>query len=413
MGAIISRFRKEKTTYEVLENLEEKIKDIEAYTISTQAQQKRFVGNFLVISIGLYILASLIFYFVFFPPTWNDRIIHSLPLLICPMLITLFKRILAWYFERKVISNTNELKELRAEKKRILEKVMDKETYKVAVDILNKFGDKSFKTQTQSLSALTPMKVPQPIAVTPKAPVQIRPVQSASVSGTPLRPMPMTPIGFNVNARPLTPTAMAALQRQQTGVIQRPMGMVPPSMQTVAYRRTPFPIINQNQRGVLEKMVDYLVGDGPNSRFAMICKDCLMHNGMALQEDYEYTAFRCAFCASLNPAKKQRPLAPRLPFEQAQLDKMSEVRRSTSSIAESESSSPEDNGAVVEGSEQEDDTEIVQENDDVKEKPAIENTDNEETASAPAETTVSNVEEEQHITSNATDEVTQSEIKAD
>lgn len=33
---------------------------------------------------------------------------------------------------------------------------------------------------------------------------------------------------------------------------------------------------------------------------------------MALQEEYEYAAFRCAFCNFFNPAKKLRPLAPRL-----------------------------------------------------------------------------------------------------
>lgn len=36
---------------------------------------------------------------------------------------------------------------------------------------------------------------------------------------------------------------------------------------------------------------------------------------MALQEDYEYSAFRCAFCNFFNPAKKCRPIAPRLPIE--------------------------------------------------------------------------------------------------
>lgn len=33
---------------------------------------------------------------------------------------------------------------------------------------------------------------------------------------------------------------------------------------------------------------------------------------MTSQEDYEYSAFRCAFCKTLNPAKKLRPIAPRL-----------------------------------------------------------------------------------------------------
>lgn len=346
MGAIISRFRKEKTTYEVLENLEEKINDIEAYTITTQQRQKRFVANFLVISIGLYVISFAVFYFVFFPPTWNERIIHSLPLLICPMIITLIKKVLAWYFERKVISNTNELKELRAEKKKILEKVMDKETYKVAVDILNKFGDKSHKMQTQTLSGLSPMKAPQPMMVTPKGPAPMRTsLGPQSAPGqqqmTPMRPQmqPNTPIGFNVNTRQPNPAMQSSFyQAQSAGLMQRPIGMTPQSM---PYRRTPYPIINHNQKGVIEKMVDYLVGDGPSSRFAMICRECLMHNGMALQEEYEFSAFRCAFCGAFNPAKKQRPQAPKLPFEIAQLEKMKEQHGSSSSLAESEGSSSE------------------------------------------------------------------------
>lgn len=36
---------------------------------------------------------------------------------------------------------------------------------------------------------------------------------------------------------------------------------------------------------------------------------------MALQEEYEFAAFRCAFCNFFNPAKKCRPSAPRLPIE--------------------------------------------------------------------------------------------------
>lgn len=36
--------------------------------------------------------------------------------------------------------------------------------------------------------------------------------------------------------------------------------------------------------------------------------------GMVSQEEYEYSAFKCAFCKALNPAKKLRPVAPRLPL---------------------------------------------------------------------------------------------------
>lgn len=40
----------------------------------------------------------------------------------------------------------------------------------------------------------------------------------------------------------------------------------------------------------LNQFVDYLVGDGPSNRYALICKSCHSHNGMALKEDFEYTS---------------------------------------------------------------------------------------------------------------------------
>ncbi|XP_052894063.1 endoplasmic reticulum junction formation protein lunapark-B [Anopheles moucheti] len=338
MGVIISRFRKEKTTFQKLEELEEKIKNFEAYTISTQERRKRFVGRFLVTSIVLYVLGSLIFYFVFFPPTWNERIVHSVPLLICPILIFLLKRVLAWHYERKLRLNANKLKDLRADKKKILENVMEKETYKVAVEILDKFGEKSHRMQTQAFNAsLTPLRAPKPM------PVGQQPVprmQSPNVSQRQISPPSMTVR----SATPMTP------QMRPGGPIHTPqtapslMVRAPPHLQqspmygarnNAIYRRTPFPIINQNEKGVLEKMVDYLVGDGPTNRFAMICSECCMHNGMVLKEEYEYTAFRCAFCNALNPAKKQRPVAPRLPYEQKQLDRLSQ-KPDTSSGSEAE-----------------------------------------------------------------------------
>lgn len=67
------------------------------------------------------------------------------------------------------------------------------------------------------------------------------------------------------------------------------------------------------ERGYLDKFVEYLVGDGPANRYALICRQCQSHNGMALREEFEYVAFRCAYCYYWNPARKQRPVAPRLP----------------------------------------------------------------------------------------------------
>ena len=54
-------------------------------------------------------------------------------------------------------------------------------------------------------------------------------------------------------------------------------------------------------------MVEFLVGDGPNNRYALICSKCHSHNGMALRDEYEYITFRCAYCYELNKARKKKP----------------------------------------------------------------------------------------------------------
>merc|ERR1719318_1345326 len=74
----------------------------------------------------------------------------------------------------------------------------------------------------------------------------------------------------------------------------------------------PRPILARD-RGYLDKFVEYLVGDGPANRVALICRQCQSHNGMALREEFEYVAYRCCYCYYWNPARKQRPVAPRLP----------------------------------------------------------------------------------------------------
>ena len=36
------------------------------------------------------------------------------------------------------------------------------------------------------------------------------------------------------------------------------------------------------------QVVEYLVGDGPSNRYALICSECHSHNGMALKDQFPY-----------------------------------------------------------------------------------------------------------------------------
>lgn len=51
----------------------------------------------------------------------------------------------------------------------------------------------------------------------------------------------------------------------------------PPSLN----KTLPRPILSPN-RSFLDKMVDYIIGDGPTGRYALICTQCFNHNGKKL-----------------------------------------------------------------------------------------------------------------------------------
>jgi hypothetical protein len=38
----------------------------------------------------------------------------------------------------------------------------------------------------------------------------------------------------------------------------------------------------------MDRLLEYLVGDGPQNRYALICVNCSSHNGMAMKEEFEY-----------------------------------------------------------------------------------------------------------------------------
>ncbi|XP_050324994.1 endoplasmic reticulum junction formation protein lunapark-A isoform X2 [Bactrocera neohumeralis] len=347
MGAILAKFRKEKSTAEVLEGLEEKITQIEKYTLNTQEQKRRIVGNFLATSIGIYVIAFIVFYFVYFPPTWRERIVYSVPLLLFPFVIILLRRLFTWYFERKLNKNSNKLTALHTEKKKILEQVMDKETYKVAVKLLAKYGDKTngqrpflaLTPRPPAVSNLSAASQRLTIGQSPNAPattsslqdLRLRPTLSTtSLSATPrqLSSLRGSPVASLAGTQSLLPRAPLPITPQR-----RPIGQE-------LRKRTPFPIVNQQGKGVLERIVDVLIGDGPKDRFAMICKECFAHNGMALKEDFDYATFRCAFCNALNPARKARPIAPRLPEQHFSPLKRDSSSSSTPTDVDSENDEP-------------------------------------------------------------------------
>ncbi|XP_023261478.1 endoplasmic reticulum junction formation protein lunapark-A-like [Seriola lalandi dorsalis] len=320
MGALVSRWRAKPSTVEILEGIDKDIQILEDYGEKYQRQLKIWVGRLLLYSSLLYLMTCIIVYFWYLPEKLMERLILSLPFLIFPLLVWLLRKMLIVFFSRRTEKNNDKLEDLKAQKRKILEEVMETETYKNAKMILERFDPDSKKKIELESTPVGPQMTPKPGQelrqrnVIPKTPVVVNPAGSAAAR-PPLASGSTYP-GRSSHSAPGGPPerGLSAIAAQQS-LMRKPMtpgtpvpgvGMHPPGPPLA---RPVFP----RERGAMDRVVEYLVGDGPQNRYALICQQCLSHNGMALKEEFEYIAFRCAYCYFLNPARKTRPQAPRLP----------------------------------------------------------------------------------------------------
>ncbi|KAK9969827.1 hypothetical protein ABG768_027972 [Culter alburnus] len=256
-------------------------------------------------------IACTVVYVWYIPEQMIGKVIVASPFLIFPLLVWLLRKLLIVLYNKRTERNNEKLEELKAEKKKILEQVMETETYKNAKLILERFDPDSKKKLELEAQPIGP----------PATPRQGQELRQRLVSPRPAgRPPPVPVTTPAVPPTPLSapggPPEKGLATSTPHGLIRRPgtpagspapgMGMHPPGPPLAR------PVLPR-ERGAMDRVIEYLVGDGPQNRYALICQQCLSHNGMALKEEFEYVAFRCAYCYFLNPARKTRPQAPRLP----------------------------------------------------------------------------------------------------
>ncbi|KAJ3592735.1 hypothetical protein NHX12_007862 [Muraenolepis orangiensis] len=290
MGAVVSRWKSKPSTVEVLESIDKDMHRLEEHGTSYQKQLGVWVGRLLRHSCLLYLLSCVVVYLWYLPERTVGRVVLALPFVLFPLLVWFLRRMLIALYARRTRINDEKLEELKVQKRKILEDVMETETYKNAKLILERFDPDAKKMELNSslISAhMTPNKGPG------------QELRQRNVA-----PPLSVPRGLSAEAVATHPSLMRRSLTPSTAALGA--GMHPPGPPLAR------PVLPRD-RGTMDRVIEYLVGYGPQNRYALICQQCLSHNGMALKEEFEYVAFRCAYCYLLNPARKTRPQAPRLP----------------------------------------------------------------------------------------------------
>jgi len=326
MGSIISLFRpKELDTNSQLEEIETKLKlHFEKRTNTIRLKSALYtktrnygLGCWSILLAGLYLT---------FPDENIRRFIQIVfVFIIYPVAVLLIRKFWKYYYERRLTKVDDEIKSLDKQKESILKDVMEKEPYNKAREILKRFGsNQAFEV--------------------PKAPTQQR---KKLVNGKPIDDQAKRAMNSTVS-EPTKKLPQPNVQRQlsqtiggMSPILRTPGTQGNSTMTTPQVRKTvrktvrPLPSEKLNQSNI-EKMVDWVVGSKPEQMYALICKNCKMHNGLAIKEEFEYMEWRCAFCHFLNMASKQRPAPPQLQ-PQRPMDVPRSISPSTSTSSRADS----------------------------------------------------------------------------
>eukprot|EP00127_Corallochytrium_limacisporum_P003896 Clim_evm6s154 gene=Clim_evmTU6s154 len=80
-----------------------------------------------------------------------------------------------------------------------------------------------------------------------------------------------------------------------------------PDIDPMAFARTslqpPFPLPNREPPSTLDRIVNWITQDGESHRYALICRHCHAHNGLALPEEFRTISFKCFACWGFNPPR--------------------------------------------------------------------------------------------------------------
>lgn len=333
MGFILSKFRRKKSTQDILEGLEKEIKRISNNKRQSLVSQSTVVKKILIYGLLFWVLAFGCVFYLYRSAQKTEDIIIFLPILfLIPTFLFFFRRVSTWWYHSKISKDDDKLSKLKEEKSKILDEVMEKETYKVATQILEKYdpsrlpGKSAEHPGSGGRPAGGATGRPQPMVVAASPHGGRQPISTPRGGGMDLRKRPVPgqqSLNQSMSILQNRKEGPAVNMNQTIGAVGRsplpqqppgyPMGRgMPPGGMSRGGPPLPRPVIPR-ERGVMDRVVEYLVGDGPSNRYALICRQCQSHNGMALREEFEYISYRCCYCHYWNPARKQRPVAPRLP----------------------------------------------------------------------------------------------------
>ncbi|KYQ91594.1 transmembrane protein [Tieghemostelium lacteum] len=288
MGILFFKSKKGNDFAKQLEDMDSKIKDIEDRLVLSREFQKKLKYRMLLYSIVLEIVIAIYTYiriksihFLY------DKLVNSIFLIIIPVFIYIIYKSFNYIFTKYMKKNEHKLDKLKKDLQKKLDERKRETDFEATQKLIDKYEKKKRDTPSKnsnnnnnnnannSNNLNSPSRMNKPInganTLTYRGPTQTLQQQSNS----PNRPI------YNKNPSTSSPQ-----------VSSHPTPLPPPQ----PIFQAPPPVSNH----WFDKIVDFLLADGPKYGAPLICTHCHSHNGYVPTEELPSIQFRCRFCHEFN-----------------------------------------------------------------------------------------------------------------
>ncbi|KAJ1651525.1 hypothetical protein IWQ61_007931 [Dispira simplex] len=304
MGALLSVFRGSGDTdyQQVLADLDEKIRRSQSQLAEIKVGEKKWSTVFLVYSLFAYAIYSLVFYLYLNhqDDPLRSWLYKAIPVGLGPLFIYYTRKcIQLWYCRRQAWAETR-IAALKEKQRAKVEELKKKTAYYTTKTLLERYD--APKAPVRAAAGVSTAQVKRPPMPSPAAQFRQRmpgsgPLPSATVGRPPIPPPGVQiPVPLDNKDRVVPPGTNPAVNRPASH-------SAVPTKPTVAKPMGPGPM-SLSHRPWYDKLVDKIVGEeGPENRYALICRNCFAHNGLVLPQELQTTQYLCPKCGFFNGIK--------------------------------------------------------------------------------------------------------------
>ncbi|KAI0982087.1 hypothetical protein GJ496_004191 [Pomphorhynchus laevis] len=255
---------------ERLEDIEKELIDTQQRRISLDINHRQFRYKFIKFSslfsvaFGLLLWITTLFLSTPFDNSSPLSYVLFISIIVLPTMFWLLWKAIRLVYARRILHAEISLEELKKKKNALIEELKSNESYRTAKDLLSRYScDQEMDFVNDNLAEVRQRRSSRRLSLV-----------DASQHFT------EQDNKDQVRSETTSGTDVAFEEKHLT--VKLPRTLIAPN------------------RGFFIRLLEWILDDGPNHRYALICSNCICHNGMAFKEEVHRLSYKCAFCGHLN-----------------------------------------------------------------------------------------------------------------